>query len=136
MLPVIFRTFFVALFISLFLSCGSEKSEKKIAISNPPVQAAAPEFNADSAYAFVQAQCDFGPRVPNTKSHAACGDYLEGKLKQYTPHVLIQTGKVTTYNGVTLNIKNMIAQFNPAAQKRILLFAHWDTRPWADRDSV
>src|SRR4029078_5639245 len=93
------------------------------------------DFNADSAFSFVKAQCDFGPRVPNTKSHDACAAYLAAKLKQYTPAVFIQEAKVTSYNGVSLSIKNIIAQFNPGAQKRILLFAHWDTRPWADRDS-
>ena len=96
----------------------------------------APDFNADSAFSFVKAQCDFGPRVPGTKAHEACANYLVGKLKQYTPDVIVQAGKVTTYNGVNLDIKNIIARFNPSAKKRILLFAHWDTRPWADRDTV
>ena len=36
----------------------------------------APTFNADSAYAFVAKQVAFGPRVPNTPSHVACGDWL------------------------------------------------------------
>ena len=28
-----------------------------------------PAFDADSAYAFCQAQCDFGPRAMNTEGH-------------------------------------------------------------------
>src|SRR6185436_7024311 len=40
------------------------------------------------------------------------------------------------FDNVKLNIQNIIASFNPAAKNRILLFAHWDTRPWADQDSV
>src|SRR5438552_2619455 len=50
-------------------------------------------FNSDSAYDFVKAQCDFGPRVPNTKAHDACADYLTGALKAYTPNVLVQHGQ-------------------------------------------
>src|SRR4051812_21094038 len=39
----------------------------------PPIKASqVPSFNEDSAYAFVKAQVDFGPRVPNTKEHDAC----------------------------------------------------------------
>jgi Peptidase family M28 len=118
------------------ITCNQEKSKPVAEVVKPVATLPAPEFNSDSAFAFVKAQCDFGPRVPGTKSHAACADYLVGKLKQYTPDVLVQSGKVTTYNGVNLDIKNIIAQFNVASKKRILLFAHWDTRPWADRDSI
>ncbi|MBK7853867.1 MAG: M28 family peptidase [Bacteroidetes bacterium] len=32
--------------------------------------------------------------------------------------------------------KNIIAEYKPEKTKRILLCAHWDTRPWADRDSI
>ena len=39
-----------------------------------------PQFNADSAYQYVKAQVDFGPRVPNTKAHVDCGNYLDMNL--------------------------------------------------------
>src|SRR5690606_21312941 len=35
-----------------------------------------------------------------------------------------------------LNIRNIIAQFSPEKEKRVMLFAHWDTRPFADRDNT
>ena len=31
--------------------------------------------------------------------------------------------------------KNIIGSFNPKATKRILIAAHWDTRPIADKDT-
>ena len=121
----------------LLASCRQDKGKPETV---PVVTEAAcvpvPDFRADSAFSFVKAQCDFGPRMPGTQAHEACAAYLTGKLQQYTPDVTVQTGKVTTFNGVTLDIKNIIARFNVSAAKRILLFAHWDTRPWADRDSV
>ena len=128
----------VVISMLLIISCHHEKSKPPVVTEDKPVVATtpAPAFNADSAYAFVKAQCDFGPRVPGTKSHAACAEYLAGQLRQYTPDVHVQSGRVTTYNGVNLDIKNIIAQFNVSSKKRILLFAHWDTRPWADRDSA
>lgn len=95
-----------------------------------------PSFNEDSAYAFVQKQVDFGPRVPNTPAHKACGDYLVKALKKYGLQVTEQTFVATTYDGKKLNSRNIIGSFNPAASKRILLTSHWDSRPFADQDSL
>lgn len=93
-----------------------------------------PLFDADSAYAFVQQQVDFGPRVPATPAHQACGDWLVAKLKAHGAEVIEQTGQVTIYTGQKLPLRNIFARFNPAAKDRLLLFAHWDTRPFADKD--
>ncbi len=95
-----------------------------------------PDFNSDSAYSFVKAQVDFGPRTPNTKAHDACAVYLINKMKSYCDTVMVQKGQVTTFNNIKLDIQNIICQFNPESKYRILLFAHWDTRPWADQDTV
>ena len=48
-----------------------------------------PLFNADSAYQYVKAQVDFGPRVPNTKAHVDCGNYLADKLTELGAKVTI-----------------------------------------------
>lgn len=95
-----------------------------------------PDFNGDSAYAFVKAQVDFGPRIPGTKSHAMCADYLVAKLKSYGLQVTVQNGTVKTYDGKQFILKNIIAEYKPDLTNRILLTAHWDTRPWADLDSI
>jgi glutaminyl-peptide cyclotransferase len=97
---------------------------------------ASPAFNADSAYAFVGHQVNFGPRVPNTTAHTLCGNYLAGTLKKYGFVVTEQAFTATTYNGKKLNSRNIIGSFNPAASKRILLASHWDSRPFADEDSL
>ena len=93
-----------------------------------------PAFNADSAYSFVKAQVDFGPRVPNSKEHRACGDYLAAKLKEYGAEVINQEAELVAYDGTRLNARNIIAQFQPEKKGRIMLCAHWDSRPWADSD--
>ncbi|MDQ3071889.1 MAG: M28 family peptidase [Bacteroidota bacterium] len=94
-----------------------------------------PVFNADSAYHFVQKQVDFGPRVPNTESHDKAGQWLIDKLKSYTDSVEVQRGVVTAYDKTALRITNIMAHFGPAGGKRILLAAHWDTRPIADEET-
>lgn len=93
-----------------------------------------PVFNEDSAYNFVKVQTDFGPRVNNTAAHEKCAAWLEQKMKSYTNDVTIQKAKVRAYNGTSLNMKNIIASFNPDAPGRIMLCSHWDSRPYADWD--
>src|SRR5690606_26418883 len=80
-----------------------------------------PAFDSDSAYAFVERQVAFGPRVPGTAAHRACGDWLVEKLKGYGAEVVEQTGTVTVYTGQKLPLRNIIARWNPAAKERILL---------------
>ncbi|MBM3171171.1 MAG: M28 family peptidase [Bacteroidetes bacterium] len=92
-----------------------------------------PNFNADSAMVFLTAQIAIGPRVPNTPAHKACGDYLIKELRKYTEAVVIQDANVVAYTGKGLKIRNIMAQINPNRTDRIMLFAHWDSRPFADR---
>jgi Zn-dependent M28 family amino/carboxypeptidase len=93
-----------------------------------------PNFNADSAYYFIEKQLSFGPRVPNTQAHENCGDWLVAKLKEFTPEVIEQRANLKAFDGTILNARNIIASFNPDATSRILLCSHWDSRPWADHD--
>ncbi|MBL0129131.1 MAG: M28 family peptidase [Flavobacteriales bacterium] len=93
-----------------------------------------PQIDQDSAYAYVKAQVDFGPRVPGTAEHRACADWMVAKLKGYGATVIEQTGTVTAFNGQKLPLRNIIASWNPMAKERILLLAHYDTRPFADKD--
>ena len=93
-----------------------------------------PVFNADSAYAFTKAQCDFGPRDMNSKGHEECLQWIVNKFKQYGCKVTEQKADLTGWDGTTLHSTNIIAQYNPEATTRILICAHWDSRPWADND--
>ncbi|MDL2212782.1 M28 family peptidase [Bacteroides sp. OttesenSCG-928-J23] len=94
----------------------------------------APSFSADSAYLYIQEQVNFGPRVPNTKAHIECGEYLAQKLEEFGATVTSQYTDLIAYNGTMLKSRNIIGTYNPESKKRIALFAHWDTRPWADND--
>ena len=93
-----------------------------------------PSFNADSAYAFTKAQCDFGPRDMNTRGHDLCGEWIVSKFKEYGCKVTTQTATLVGYDGTKLRSRNIMASINPEATTRILLCAHWDSRPWADND--
>lgn len=98
------------------------------------VQPMGPSFNADSAYAFTAAQCAFGPRDMNSEGHERCAKWIEKKFESYGCKVTLQKADLKGYDGTTLKSTNILAQYNPEATTRILLCAHWDSRPWADND--
>ena len=129
---------FLGVIILLFsASCGNEKEQPKEIIPPPVViKITAPDFNADSAYSFVKAQVDFGPRIPGTKAHENCADYIVKKMQSYGLKVTVQKGTVQTYDKKQFSLKNIIVEYKPDLPNRILLNAHWDTRPWADLDSI
>jgi glutaminyl-peptide cyclotransferase len=95
-----------------------------------------PAFNADSAYVYIERQLAFGNRVPTSPSHDKCADYLIAHFKQHADTVYIQKYVVTAFDGTKLNSTNIIASFNPQATTRVMLSAHWDSRPFADQDTI
>lgn len=94
----------------------------------------APLFNADSAYTFIEKQVAFGSRVPNTTAHTATKEWLSNFLSQYADTVILQNANLTAFDATILHSTNIIASFLPEKENRILLCAHWDTRPFADQD--
>lgn len=128
--------FFVSLFVFIASCNNGTEPTKETEIKTVEVKKnTAPDFNADSAYAYVKAQVDFGPRIPGTPSHAKCADYLVAKLKSYGLETIVQRGTVQTFDKKQFSLKNIIASFKPEAQSRIMICSHWDTRPFADEDT-
>ena len=124
-----------ALGIMLFTTaCGGSKTQKADVNQAEIATVSVPQFDADSAYQYVKSQVDFGPRVPNTEAHVACGNYLANQLEKYGAQVTNQYADLMAYNGTLLKARNIIGAFQPENKKRIALFAHWDSRPWADHD--
>ncbi len=131
----------VALLLAAFLlkSCRSDNGgtvTPPAPHEQPQPAVKVPLFDGDSAYAFVKKQVDFGPRNPGSAGHTACGDWMVGFLKQVADTVIEQTGTVTAFNGQKLPLRNLIASWAPEKKDRILLLAHWDTRPFADKDDT
>ena len=93
-----------------------------------------PAFSGAQAFAYLLKQTSFGPRNPNSAGHEACKNYLVATLRSFADDVRVQEFSVMGYDNENLRLTNIIASFNPAESTRILLCAHWDTRPRADRD--
>lgn len=124
------------LLATAMISCSQSKNTSPETAEVPQTkQTSAPAFNADSAWLYVDTQVKFGPRVPNTEAHVACGNYLAGELKRFGAKVYEQEATLTAYNNAQLRSKNIIGSYNPDNTKRILLFAHWDSRPYSDHDT-
>ena len=129
--------FFYLLLASVTLSCSNNSDVKPLIKEvKTPKWIKVDDFNSDSAYNFISKQVSFGPRVPNTINHKKCGDWIVNKLTNYGFKTKEQVGQVTAFNGSKLPVRNIIGNINPNATKKVLLCAHWDTRPFADRDSL
>jgi len=90
-------------------------------------------FDQQRAFRDLQRQCAFGPRVPGSEAHELCSRWLADQLSACTRHVIRQSFTATA-RGKQLRLTNLVAVFNPQGSEHVLLCAHWDSRPVADRD--
>ena len=123
---------------SVYIGCKDEPKPKQKERSQqshePKQEITAPAFNADTAFAFVKQQVDFGPRVPGTSAHKACGDFIVSRMTSYGAKVTEQQTTLKTFEGKSIPVRNIIAAFAPEKKTRVLLCAHWDSRPFGDKD--
>jgi hypothetical protein len=128
----------LAIITGFWVSCSPPAEEKKTRTEEVPAEVRkvfVPEFNSDSAYYFIERQVQFGPRVPNTKAHTQTAEWLVKAMEDYGFNVIVQEAQLRAFDNTILNAKNIIAEHKPEMRERILLFAHWDTRPFADQDT-
>jgi glutaminyl-peptide cyclotransferase len=96
---------------------------------------AALAFDAERAMTMLRAQVAFGPRVPNSPEAAQCRDFLQRELSFWCDTAWVQPFSYSSEDrGTTLKLWNICGQFNPKASDRVMLCAHWDSRPFADMD--
>lgn len=118
-------------------SCGKSGNAKAAAEPDraETVEVTVPQADADSAFAYVKAQTDMGPRNPGSAAHARIQDWIAARLGAFgADTVIMQRAAVMGPDGKRLPICNIMGRFNPEASRRLLLLAHYDTRPWADED--
>lgn len=98
------------------VACGNSKSRNDRTETVDKEVIKAPEFNADSAYQYIQVQADFGPRVPNTQAHKECGEYLAGQLEKFGAKVYNQYADLIAYDGTILKSRNIIGAYKPESK--------------------
>ena len=126
------KVLYALLLSVLAASCGGTKKAQDA--GEQKANPVAVTFNADSAYAFCEQQCQFGPRVMNSEAHELCGQWIARKFRSYGLEVVEQKATLRGYDGTPLQSTNIIASYKPGVAPRLLVCAHWDSRPWADND--
>lgn len=127
--------YLIPLAMTLVLTACKPKSAATDGAAAADTTAVCPlTFSADSAYASIERQCAFGERVPGTEAHRRCGDYIVQTFKALGLSVSEQKADITAYDGTLYHMRNITAAYRPDLTDRIVIAAHWDSRPWADTD--
>ncbi len=118
--------------IMIAISCGQEE---RTGLQFSEQGRDVPQFLSENAYQHIQAQVDLGPRVPNSAAHREAIQMFNSHFREHAGNrsVYIQSFQTVVY-GDTLNMYNLIASFGADFSDRILLAAHWDSRPRAEED--
>ncbi|MDE6694602.1 MAG: M28 family peptidase [Bacteroidales bacterium] len=126
----------LSLVLGVAIWTGCQRKPAPAATEQAPSSQTAgiPVCQADSLWAFVKVQTDFGPRIPNSPAQKACADWLLSRLESYGAQASVQEFTAKRWDGENLQGRNIIASFQPENPKRVLLCAHWDSRPYADND--
>jgi glutaminyl-peptide cyclotransferase len=115
--------------ISLFLSVSLMSS---VACENQ-----APQFDAELAWADLVKQCDYGPRTPGSAARDSVTYYLTRTLVKYGAEISLQRFDIDDpYGDRIIPMINVMASFYPDRETRVLLAAHYDSRPWADEEET
>lgn len=95
-----------------------------------------PVFTGEPAWEYLVAQCDYGPRVVGSPAHDSTKAFIVGHLRQAGATVSMQRFEIEDpYGSRTMVLANIVGSFFPDRKKRLLLAAHYDSRPWADQES-
>jgi len=103
--------------------------------TSSPTSARKNPLDADRAYGYLKAICALGPRFSGSPG-------MVNQQRMLTEHFEKLGGKVRRQEftirhpqtGQPVPITNLIVQWHPDRKERVLLAAHYDTRPWPDRD--
>jgi Zn-dependent M28 family amino/carboxypeptidase len=114
------------LLVAGWSSCGTGRS-------GPPA-VERPAFDAQEAFRLLEQQVSFGPRTPGSAAHEEARAYLLGKLKETAREAFEQRFQATTALGGPYRFANLIGLYGPANGRKLMLSAHWDSRPVADED--
>lgn len=130
-----------AALLAVVIGCGARPAPappaKSALLSARETKSSVPaeEFEPDSAWTALTVQLAFGPRVPGTDAHRACAAWLAARLAACGAKVERDAFTYRDPAGSDWPLENILGRFGPEGGARLLLVAHWDTRPWADEDA-
>lgn len=100
--------------------------------SSVPIPA---RYDADRAFAILVELCDIGPRPSGSAGMAKQQAMLSELFERNGGRVTLQSFEIRhPEDGSAVPMANLIASWHPDRPKRFLVCAHYDTRPYPDRD--
>jgi hypothetical protein len=92
-------------------------------------------FDGQRAMKYLQAICDIGPRVSGTKQMKQQQDLIKKHFEEFGAKVAFQSFEAKQ-NSVAgkVPMTNIIVSYQPEKKRRVILCAHYDTRPIADQE--
>ncbi|MDO9577550.1 MAG: M28 family peptidase [Candidatus Cloacimonadales bacterium] len=93
-----------------------------------------PGFDEAKAFELLVVQCEIGPRFPGSEEIELCRNLIINELSKHNAQIEEQHFSAIV-QGKEIEGVNIIASYYPRMSRRILLAAHYDTRPWADKES-
>jgi hypothetical protein len=99
--------------------------------------AAKPKNPIDSlrAFRYLQQLCDLGPRPSGSEAMRKQQEILQQHFEKLGGKVTMQSFRAKDpLGGPAVPMANMVVEWHPERKERILLCAHYDTRPLPDRD--
>src|SRR5262245_56903932 len=94
-------------------------------------------FNGERAFGYLKEICAIGPRVSGTEGMRRQQAYLKAHFEKLGGRVTLQECSARhPETGKTVTLANLIVEWHPDRKERILICAHYDTRPFPDEDPV
>ncbi|MEQ8209938.1 MAG: M28 family peptidase [Lacipirellulaceae bacterium] len=117
------------------LETGTAASAREILRVGKPLPKSE-RFSGRVAYAHLLAICELGSRMSGSPGMKAQQEVLTKHFTQLGAQVSLQEFNAgrNPATGQEQPMQNLIVEFHPEATERVLLCAHYDTRPLPDRD--
>lgn len=94
-------------------------------------------FSGERAFAHLEALCALGPRPSGSAAMVAQRRLLTDHFRGLGGMVTSQPFQIRDrHSGETVRMENLVVTWHPDRKERVLLAAHYDTRPWPDRDAT
>ena len=115
-------------FLPVLTATNTRLAETPSRTAEPPQTPEPLSFDGQRAYADVEVQVAFGPRIPGSESHAEVQEWMRAELESAGWQVEIQESEALGHP-----VENLVAKRGGDAPQ-IILGAHYDTRMFADND--
>lgn len=120
----------------LLIAISTGAFDRRAVVSESPSRKPIPDrYDERRAMGYLRTLCDFGPRPSGTEAMRQQQAYLESFFQERGGTIKRQSFETRDPNtGDPVTMTNLIASWHPDRPKRFLFCAHYDTRPFPDRD--